>query len=510
MAGFEEIRREGYLYVDKTEYLNSLVNAGKYYFLSRPRRFGKSMFLNTLDAYFKGKRHLFKGLKIYKLQPQEWVKYPVLRLNLSGVYYENETSLLAYLDSCINKWSLEFGVEVSGISLSSKFQDLIEKITAIQQKGIVILIDEYDAPLTDTINNQFLQETYRNQLHSFYSILKKMEDVIRFCMLTGVTVYGKLSIFSGLNNLKDISFSNNYAGICGVTEEELRVFYYDGIKAFAQKEKIDIEQAFEILKHHYDGYHFSSQLLDIYNPFSINLALEELEIKNYWCESGNPTILSRLLFGLDFDLEHLNNVEIGESSLTNLSMEKVKPEVLLYQTGYLTLKSYNDKRKLYYLGYPNREVETGLLDNILEVYGEPHYDIRSSIFNFIDALEDGRPEHFVKYLNAFLADIPSKLQERVSKYENYYHSIFHCIFRLIGINVESEYNTSNGFIDMVIKTSKFIYIVELKVNGSAKSAMNQIEKKHYAAPFATDGRQLIKLAIGFSKTTRRVKALIER
>lgn len=507
MADFEEIRSEGYMYADKTRYVYDLVSEGKYYFLSRPRRFGKSLLLNTLDAFFHGKRNLFKGLAIDELKPEPWESFPVLRLNLSGVSYDNPQALDNYLGNCISKLEIEYGIEKITDSVSDRFYFLIEGISKVKKQKIVILVDEYDAPLTDTVNNQKLQEIYRNRLHSFYTVLKKSEEYIRFCMLTGVTRYGKLSIFSGLNNLNDISFDDAFAGICGITEEELHSFYEEGIKELAVAKQWSVEEAYVKLKKYYDGYHFSESMLDVYNPYSLNYVLYKKSIRNYWCESGNPSILSRLLLKNDLNIDNLEDKKVNISFLSHLSADSVDPIVLLYQTGYLTLKSYDEEEEIYTLGYPNLEVEKGLLSNLLKTYTDQKGKSENVINDLRTALKEGETDKFIKILNSFLTDIPSKLKTRVGRYENYYHTILYCIFKLIGLNTEAEYNTSEGFIDMVIKTNKFIYIIELKTNGTAVEALDQIERKHYAHPFESDSRKLIKMGLEFSKTTHQVKGL---
>lgn len=507
-ANFRNIRENGYLYVDKTEYIYKLKAGGTYYFLARPRRFGKSLFLDTIAEYFKGNRELFKGLAIYSLQPEEWDSYPVLRFNLSTTAYEKPDDLLSSLNTCIGRYEKEYDIEASGSLVYNRFENLIRKASETTGKKVVILIDEYDAPLSSTIGNSELQEAYRNQLHGFYSVLKGAEEYIRFCFLTGVTRYGKVSVFSGLNNLNDITFDCQYSGICGITKEELKKYYEEGIREFADKKSLTLDEAYELLKFNYDGYHFNYSMLDIYNPFSINYALYKQEISDYWCKSGVPTILSKTLLENDFDVEKLNGKKVTQSSLIDLSVYAVDPIPLFYQTGYLTIKGYEERRQRYTLGYPNREVEAGILSNILKVYTHAKDDHRALVFDMEDALEDGNPKEFIKILTAFLSSIPNQLHKFVDKYENFYHTIFYCLTMLIGLDVKAEYSTSEGFIDIVIKTAEYIYVIELKVNGSAEDAMHQMEEMNYAAPFASDRRKLIKIGIGFSKETHNIKSYI--
>ncbi|MBD5356124.1 MAG: ATP-binding protein [Bacteroides sp.] len=509
-ADFERIRKENFVYVDKTQYLYSLVSTSGFYFLSRPRRFGKSLLLSTLEAYFLGKKELFKGLEIYSLQPSEWTQYPVLHLDLSGKAYVGKDSLTSLLDMHLHAWEMEYGIDKPRQAVDERFNVVIETVAAKSGEKVVVLVDEYDSPLSDSIGNEELLEYFRTQLHGFYSVLKKTEKHIQFCMLTGVTKFGKVSVFSGLNNLRDISLNNKYAGICGITEDELHKYFMPGVEELADTEGWSIEDAFNQLKFYYDGYHFSKSLLDVYNPYSVINALAELEIANYWCASGIPTLLSKSLKNIDYNLEKLNGTMVSAEMLSNLSAYQTDPVALFYQTGYLTIKGYDRPTNLFILGYPNREVERGILGNILRLYvpNSDYTDVNVVVTFLRESLKRGEPEKFISQLKTFLSGIPSKLRTRISKYENYYHTIFYCIASLIGLDVNVEYNTSEGFIDMLIKTSGYIYIIELKINGNAESAIHQIEDKHYAEQFTTDHRKLYKIGIGFSKKTHNINSFI--
>lgn len=507
-ANFKWIREKGCVYADKTQYISKLTRGGKYYFLARPRRFGKSLFLDTLAEYFSGNRALFKGLAIDRSESQEWESHPIIRLNMSGKTYTNPDELVKQIEVQLSELEHQLNVEASERDFENRFNALIRCAAEKTGKNAVVLIDEYDAPLSSTIDKPELQALYREQLHGLYSVLKNAEAYIRFCMLTGVTRYGKVSVFSGLNNLNDISFDNEYAGICGITSEELRQYYREGVSKLASRERISPEEAFRLLKFNYDGYHFSESMVDIYNPFSINYAMHNARIEDYWCQSGVPTILSKSILQNDFDISRLNGKKVDKATLTDLSMYALNPIPLFYQTGYLTLKGFEPKRRRYTIGYPNREVESSILNNVLELYIPSPQEKKGFVYDMEDALEEGNPREFIRLLSSFLADIPNQLHRYVARYENYYHTIFYCLTTLIGLDVEAEYSTSEGFIDMLIKTADYIYIIELKVNGTAEEAMTQIEEKRYAEPFASDSRKLINIGLGFSAETHNISSFL--
>ncbi|MDE6409337.1 MAG: ATP-binding protein [Muribaculaceae bacterium] len=505
-SDFERIRREGYLYVDKTAYIHTLVKYGVFYFLGRPRRFGKSLLLSTLEAYFLGKRDLFKGLAIDKLEPEEWTAYPVLHLDMSREAFIDKSSLQNLLEGHLIYWEKELGIIDIQATAAQRFVNVIRETANRSGKKVVILIDEYDSPLSASIDNPELLRLYREQLHGFYTVLKSLETHIQFCMLTGVTKFGKVSVFSGLNNLKDISLSDRYAGICGITEEELRSYFSRGIKGMANKYGWSEEETLEKLKYNYDGYHFSEGMTDIYNPYSLLNAMADKKIGSFWCASGLPTLLSKSLMEKDYDVERLNGSAVSVSMLENISVYSTEPEALFYQTGYLTIKDYDPETELFTLGYPNREVERGILNDILRIYSSGDGDVSGMVTLMRESLRKGRPEEFVRLLKSFLSGIPSKLRSKVSKYENYYHTIFYCITSLIGLDVNAEYNTSEGFIDILVKTPDYIYVIELKVNGTAEDAIRQIELKNYADPFYTgSGKNIYKIGIGFSKSTHNIE-----
>lgn len=506
IQSFSKIRESGYLYIDKTNYIPLLLKSSQYVFLSRPRRFGKSLLVSMLESFFKGERNLFNGLAVEKLMPEPWECHPVIHLDLSGEDYKDVKVLEMKLSSFLDRFESKLKLQSANKTISERFRAIVRTLHETTDSRVVVLIDEYDNPITSAIGNPELQERFRSILYGFYSSLKSMDEHLHFCMLTGVTKYGHLSVFSGLNNLLDISLLNEFAGICGITEEELRSLN-QGVQFFADEEGLSLDVAFGLLKEWYDGYHFSKSLLDVYNPFSVMNALARREVADYWFQTGTPTILIKTLQKQSLDIEKLNGLKASADMLGNISALSISPVALFYQTGYLTIKSYDKSSRLYVLGYPNKEVESGLMDNILNAYGHVH-DSRVLVSDLKSFLEGGETVKFVETLKTFFANIPFDLRRNVEKYENYYHTVFYVLLRLLGLDVDAEYHTSEGSIDIVIKTAEYIYVIELKINGSATDAMSQINSRSYAAPFSKDARKVIKLGIGFAERTHTVDSYI--
>lgn len=379
-ADFERIRTDGYIYVDKTEYIYSLTESGVFYFLGRPRRFGKSLLLSTIECYFSGKKDLFQGLKIESLKKGDWPELPVMRLDMSGEAFTDSSSVISMLDGHLQHWEAKLQLPKFESTPAQRFARIIREISAAHGgKKVVILIDEYDSPLSAAVGNRKLLDLYRDQLHGFYAVLKSLESHIQFCMLTGVTKFGKVSVFSGLNNLKDITFSDKYAGICGITEKELCRYLQSGIDSLAKKYGWTKDEAVSQLKFNYDGYHFSETLLDVYNPYSVLNALTDLKISPYWGASGMPTLLSKSLRDHDYDIEKLNGIKVSSAKLESLSIYHTDPVALFFQTGYLTIKAYDSSTNLFTLGYPNREVEQSILNDILGLYLPEENDVNATI-----------------------------------------------------------------------------------------------------------------------------------
>ena len=497
---FKKLREEGAVYVDKTAFVERIAKSKiHYYFLARPRRFGKSLFLSTLQYFYEGKRELFKGLHIDS-SDWEWDSYPVLRLDLNINKYEEPGLLDKILDNIFNRWEDKYGIIEKAETLSSRFQNII--IAAHEQTGrqVVILVDEYDKPLVGNINKTKHFEHYRTKLASIYSNFKSSAEHIQLVFLTGVSRFSKLSVFSDLNNLKDITFSDDFADICGITEKEFLEKFEYGISKFAEFNDLSYDQAFLLLKKSYDGYRFALRGSEIYNPWSLLNAMNDSKIEDYWNETGTPTLLAEVLKNVDADLKKTFNTYCTESDLKGLDLTNPNPIALLYQTGYLTLKSYHPKIKRFRLGIPNNEVKKGFFDILLPQYvksksQEPKQVISDMIMHFIL----GEADEAMKCMQAYFAGIHFKMK---MDNENNFHNAFFLLMDHIGLDTEAESATSDGSIDITVKTEDYIYVIELKYDCSAEKALQQIEEKNYARKFQADPRQTICIGVNFSSETR--------
>ena len=496
---FDKIINEGYTYVDKTELIYKLVHEGSYYFLSRPRRFGKSLLMSTLEAYFSGKRELFHGLAIDKLK-KEWTVYPVLHLDLNTGKYDTKDSLFHVLDDFLCKLEATYGTFPSEKALELRFMGLIARIYEKTGKPVVILVDEYDKPLLQSINNKELQDDFRATLKAFYSALKTQDRYIRFALLTGVTKFGKVSVFSDLNNLTDISMDESYDTLCGITEEEMHRYFEESIQKLADRYDISYEEACARLKKRYDGYHFVEYGTGVYNPFSLLSTFRANKFGSFWFETGTPTFLVQLLQRENFYLPDLTQQQVSADMLNSIDAMDRNPIPVIYQSGYLTIKDYDEEFKVYTLGFPNEEVEEGFANYLLPYYahtgseGAPMY-----VRNFVLALRNGKPEEFMKRMQVLFADTDYKI---VGNAELYFQNAFYIVTKLLGFYTEVERTISDGRIDMIVKTKDYIYIFEFKYDQNADTALQQIEDKGYAKPFATDGRKIVKIGVNFSREHR--------
>ena len=506
IQSFESLRTDGFAYVDKTKLVYDLTHNGKYIFLSRPRRFGKSLLLSTIKAYFQGKKELFDGLAISKLE-QDWESYPVLHIDLNVGLYTSTEGLWEALNSNLSFLETTFGIAKETNDNAQRFRDIIWKLATKTGKKVVILIDEYDKPLLQAIDNETLQQDYRNALKAFYSNIKTCDEYIRFAMLTGVSKFSKISLFSDLNNLTDISLDERYADICGLTAEEIECHFNDHLEAFALKENTDKAAIMEEMRKMYDGYHFSkSASKDMYNPFSVLNALERCDFENFWFSTGTPTFLIKLLQNGNYDLRDFSYGNILASDLSAKESLTKEPIVMFYQTGYLTIKGYDREFGSYSLGFPNREVEQSFLNFLLPRY-TGNTDNRSSAYieYFVRDLRKGDIESFLNRLKIFFADTPYEL---VRDLENHYQNVMFTICRLMGYYTKAEYHTSSGRIDMVVKAQQYVYVFEFKFNKTAEEALAQINAKDYPLPFGMDGQKTFKVGINFSKETRNIDGYV--
>ena len=496
---FEKIRKEAYVYVDKTRLIHDIARQGGYCFLSRPRRFGKSLLLSTMEAYFLGRKDLFDGLAIAELET-EWTEYPVLRIDLSGRSYDRDDVLSQTLDNFLSRWEKQFGVDNNSDVPGLRFGNVIDAAHAKTGRQVVILIDEYDKPIVDNLTNPELAEVYRTQLQGFYSVMKSQDAHIRLGFLTGVTKIGKLSVFSGLNNLRDISMDARYADICGISEKELRKYFDESVGLLAEANGLSVEACYAQLADMYDGYHFCEDSAGMYNPFSLLNTLDSLKFKEYWFETGTPTFLVKVMQETDYDVRSLSDQEIDAPSLMDVDTVYHNPVPLLYQAGYLTIKGYEPELGLYHLGFPNREVKHGFLNFLSRYYTPSRADSGMMLVaRMLKDLRSGNPEGFMQRLEALFAKTSYQIQGDSEKDFQY---AMYIILELMGEYVEVERATSNGRIDVLIQTREYIYILEIKINDTAEAALQQIEDKAYARRFADDGRRLFKIGVRFSTDSR--------
>ena len=501
VQNFESLRKDGYYYIDKTELIYKIVSEGRYYFLSRPRRFGKSLLLSTIHAYFDGKRELFEGLAIEQLE-KNWVKRPVLHLDLNIEKYDTPESLDRILENALYGWEGLYGANPSERSFSLRFAGVIRR--AYEQSGhrVAILVDEYDKPMLQSIDDEELQKYYRSTLKSFYGVLKTMDGYIKLGFLTGVTKFGKVSVFSDLNNLIDLSMNARFHSICGVTEEELHRDFEPDIRKLAEEQRMTFEEACQKLKEDYDGYHFTYDVAGLYNPFSLLNTFFNMRFDNYWFQTGTPTFLVELLQKHHYDLYRMAHEETTSNVLDSIDSMSADPIPVIYQSGYLTIKGYNKEFKMYRLGFPNDEVKYGFMNFILPFYtpirdGEKRFYIGK----FVQELRSGDVPDFLTRLKSFFADFSYELSEDK---ERYYQVVFYLVFKLMGEFTEAEVRSARGRADAVVKTPKYIYVFEFKLNGTAEQALQQIDDKGYLIPYLADGREIVKVGVEFSAETRNI------
>lgn len=501
IQNFEELRNRNCIYIDKTELIYQLTHTDKVYFLSRPRRFGKSLLVSTLEAYFEGKRDLFKGLAMERLE-QEWIEFPVLHIDFSGSKYLNADMLKAAINVQIRHWEAVYGKDENETSFSLRFEGVIRRAYEKTGKQVVVLVDEYDSPLLDTNNKPELQRELLDIVRDLFSPLKKSGKYLHFLLLTGISKFSQLSIFSELNNLKNISMRDDFSALCGITEKEMLNNLKPGIERMAEANGETYEEACAHLKKQYDGYHFSKNCEDIYNPFSLFNALESCEYKNFWFSTGTPTFLIDLLQQTDFNVRSLEGIEAMDEQFDAPTETISDPIPVLYQSGYLTIKDYNPIFHTYTLAYPNGEVRYGFTEALLPNYIHrfPHENT-FYVVSFLRDLMKGDIEGCLQRTRSFFASIPNDLE---NKTEKHYQTIFYLLFRLMGQYVDVEVKSAIGRADVVVKLADAIYVFEFKYDGTPEEALTQIERKQYAIPYQADGRTIYKIGVNFDSTTRTI------
>ncbi|MDE5586475.1 MAG: ATP-binding protein [Muribaculaceae bacterium] len=495
MQTFSELIQKGYVYVDKTAYIKYLTSQGKFIFLSRPRRFGKSLLLSTLEAYFNGQRELFKGLAADSMD-LDWTPRPVIHLDLNAENYSDEEGLNNILKRLLGEYEEKYGMTEVTETIAGRFSQLIRKVAESTGKGVVILVDEYDKPLLEVEENKDLFEKNQRTLKSFFGNLKSMDRYIEFALITGVARFAKVSIFSDLNNLNDISMVDDYADICGWTEKELTDNFRQGIETLAQKRKEEYGKTLKQLRDFYDGYLFTEEGSRLYNPYSILKALTNKRIDPYWFDSGTPTFLARRIKRLGTFPPDINGKLSDRDSLLAVGLNDRNPLPLMFQTGYLTIASYREDVGLYELRFPNLEVEKGFYQLLLKVYVPDTADPFSPLdfTQFKTDLAEGHPEEYMERLGVMLKGLPYEDHN-----ESVYRALTYLITILCGTPALAEHHSYRGRSDLEVFTGKYIYIFEFKYNKSAREAMEQILKRDYAGRYAYDSRQIYLVGANFTE-----------
>ena len=504
---FETIINGGYVYLDKTDLVYDL-SQEHVCFLSRPRRFGKSLLISTLEAYFLGRKDLFTGLAMEKRE-KAWDVYPVFHIDFSNGNFNRSDALENILLSYLNDWEKIYGKDEVRTELGSRFQYVLERAYKQTGKKAVVLIDEYDKPLLDPLGSD-LEEIHRNILKGFYGTFKAADASLRFVLLTGVTKFSQITVFSGFNQPKDISMNPKYDAICGITEIELYDTFADAIRKMSHKFQWSEDETKALLKKQYDGYHFSEEMLDVYNPFSLLNAFDCNRIDSYWYQSGTPTYLARLLDGHHVNVQRLLGKKYRSQYFMNYRADVEDPLAMLYQSGYLTIKDYDARRQLYTLDFPNDEVRNSFVLLVSNGYFmQKEENIDNWILNLSDLFDKCDLDGIRDAFTSFLASIPYEADKdvRALDYETHFQYTFYLINRMLGCYTTLiEKENSMGRADMIVETAKDIFIFEFKVDGSADEALAQIERQQYALPYLTDSRRLYKIGVNVSSKSRTVEA----
>ncbi|WP_082026307.1 ATP-binding protein [Prevotella pectinovora] len=499
---FSEIRERNYLYIDKTQYLVDFIDKGyKYVFLSRPRRFGKSLFASMIHAYYEGRKDLFEGLAMGEYE-KDWVKHPVLHFDMSAAKHMDKDMLERYLADMLTDQEAVFGYKSEKQDPNIRLKDLVVTANRLTGRKVVLIIDEYDAPLLDVVHEEQNLVALRRAMQNFYSPIKSLDPYLEFVFLTGITKFAQLSIFSELNNLFNISMYDKYSAICGISSEELHTQMLPDVERLAEHLHLSVDETFERLKRKYDGYHFSKNSEDVYNPFSLIKALASGDIGDYWFDSGTPTYIIKLLQKYNVGLRDLTGQDAGVSDF-DVSPENMTTALpLLYQSGYLTIKHYEPMIDLYTLGYPNEEVRTGMVRSLAANYLTPAEGTNSSfVIKFVKAVIADDMEQALTLMRAYLAGVSYRLS---NKTERDVQTIFYLVFSLIGSFIKVEEESAHGRADVVITLPSVVYVMELKFDGSADAALRQIDEKGYLIPYTADGKRLVKVGVNYSSEERTI------
>ena len=513
IQSFDQIIEGGFVYVDKTDMIYKLVTEGKIYFLGRPRRFGKSLLVSTLKHYFLGHKELFKGLKIDCLE-KDWLEYPVFHIDFNGVDFTKEGTLEQKLEGYVATWEEKYGGSSKWTNLGDRFAYVLRQAHERTGRRCVVLVDEYDKPLLDVLdsgkevvvdgNRVLLEERNREVLRSFYSTFKAADADLQFVLLTGVTKFSQITVFSGFNQPDDISMAREYDTLCGITQEELESYFAEPIAELAEEYRCDVPEMKLLLKQRYDGYHFSTRLTDVYNPFSILNVFKKMEMQDYWFSSGTPTYLLRLLNHAQEGLDEMTGRYYFRRDFVDYKATAEKPLPMIYQSGYLTIKDYHREDDTFLLDFPNDEVKAGFLTVIASDYLKSSEDAGSLALQLSKTLKAGDLESFQKLLTAFLASIPYSMRRKNDEreWEHYFHYTFYLILRLMSLYVVyTEKEQSQGRVDCIVETNNYVYIFEFKLDSTAAAALKQIENTGYARPYAVDPRKLYKVGVNFSSKT---------
>ena len=505
IQSFDRIIEDGYVYVDKTELIYNLTHESSIYFLSRPRRFGKSLLVSTLKNYYLGRRELFRGLAMERLET-EWAVHPVFHVDFNGAVFSNAGQLEAMLRDYVEGWERMYGlVPDKELGLGLRFRHVLRAAHEQTGRRAVVLIDEYDKPILDVLDvDASLEDRHRNVLKAFYSVFKAADEHLQFVLLTGVTKFSQVSVFSGFNQPKDISMDGRYEALCGITQDEIDRYFPQPIADMAADYRCTPGEMKQRLKQQYDGYHFSKRLTDVYNPFSLLNALDSRSVDDYWFRSGTPTYLIRLLAHFNENINELTGKYYRPEEFVDYKADVERPLPMIFQSGYLTIKNYNFQFNTFLLDFPNNEVKNGFLTMLATSYLKPQEEMGTWIRSVVMTLQEGNTDRLRTLFTSFLASIPYTMRrkEGEAERERYFQYTFYLIMRLVSVyTVYVEKAQSQGRVDCVVETPQYVYIFEFKLDGTAAEALQQIEDRGYAREYAVDTRQLYRVGVGFSSET---------